>query len=685
MKSCFPTLSRPTFAFLVLLSRIWAAPETQTSPAVVDLNTPRDFPAIASAAQWQARAQEIREQVLVSCGLWPLPTRVPLKEKVFGRIERDGYSIEKVYFQTYPGFFLAGNLYRPSGRGAGPFPGILNPHGHWTEGRFADNADGSIAARCISFARQGMVAFSYDMVGYNDTHFAKPAANLPGYNTHRQFATNEVNQLWSVSLMGLQTWNSIRALDFLESLPDVDRHRLACTGESGGGTQTFMLGAVDSRLAAQAPIVMVSHTMQGGCLCENAPGLRVRYSNMEIAAAPAPRPQLLVAASGDWTKDTLTVEGPAIGHIYQLLNAPDNFHYARFDFGHNYNQTSRETVYGWFDKWLLKQASSAPVKEAPYQKEPNAALRVWSDEERAPEAVSQEAFIASLIESHRTQWNSLVPHSPATYDQFKWFMLPAWRHTLQVDWPERATQIVWKAIPTARTCVSANLELAQPGEPPRLGLVYFGPPANARKRADRVVVLVDAAGTAPYVSAAGEPQGLAGRLVQQGCSVLLLKPPGSASAPSPFGEFFTTYNRTELQARVGELLTACAQAYTLGAGPGRRSRVVLCGLGRAGLWALLAAPAADATLADSAQLNENSDESLLAPDLFCPGLRIIGGFEGAAMLAAPKPLLVCNTGANFSGADVSSAYQALGAGAKFRRETRPLSETETLNWIMRVK
>ena len=158
-----------------------------------------------------------------------------------------------------------------------------------------------------------MIAFSYDMVGYNDTFFPEYGA-VPAEKHdlgHRQFATNQVNLLWNVSLMGLQTWDSIRAVDFLESLPDADRTRLACTGESGGGTQTFMLGAVEDRLAAQAPVVMVSHTMQGGCLCENAPGLRVEFSNMEIAAAAAPRRQILVAATGDWTKDTLTVEGPA--------------------------------------------------------------------------------------------------------------------------------------------------------------------------------------------------------------------------------------------------------------------------------------------------------------------------------------------------------------------------------------
>src|ERR1035441_10129862 len=116
--------------------------------------------------------------------------------------------------------------------------------------------------------------------------------------------------------MGLQTWDSVRALDFLASLPAVDRTRLACTGESGGGTQPFMLGAGEDRLATQAPEVRGSHTRQGGCLCEHAPGLRVEYSNMEIAAAAAPRPQILIAATGDWTRDTLTVEGPAIEHIY---------------------------------------------------------------------------------------------------------------------------------------------------------------------------------------------------------------------------------------------------------------------------------------------------------------------------------------------------------------------------------
>ena len=348
----------PIRVHLAIAASLLLSPQLSAEP--VTLNTPRKFPPIDSRGEWQSCAQDIREQILVSCGLRPMPEKVPLDAKVFGKIERDGYSVEKVYFKTYPGFYLAGNLYRPLGKGSGPFPAILNPHGHWDKGRLADEEAGSIPARCISFARQGMIAFSYDMVGYNDTRFAGDE------NTHRKYGTSRTDQLWSINAMGLQLWNSIRALDFLESLPEVDRKRLACTGESGGGTQTFVLGAVDDRLAAQVPVVMVSHSMQGGCNCENAPGLRVKYSNMEIAAAAAPRPQLVVGATGDWTKTTMEIEGPAIAGIYKLLNEEDRFKYARFDFGHNYNKTTREAVYDWLGNRLLENPDPASLKERPY-------------------------------------------------------------------------------------------------------------------------------------------------------------------------------------------------------------------------------------------------------------------------------------------------------------------------------
>ena len=188
-----------SMAFVVLFTSLafgsepGKLPESDTrAKEVRTLDTPRQFPEVTTRAAWEKRAKEIREQALVSCGLWPIPEKDWQNVKIFDRVERDGYSIEKVQIQTLRcDFYLAGNLYRPLGKGTGPFPGVLNPHGHWKEGRMANTPLGSIAARCISFARQGMVAFSYDMVGYNDTA-----------QVNHKFASDPTNQLWNISLMG---------------------------------------------------------------------------------------------------------------------------------------------------------------------------------------------------------------------------------------------------------------------------------------------------------------------------------------------------------------------------------------------------------------------------------------------------------------------------------------------------
>ena len=677
------------FVFFVYLGQPVLSAEPQPGrnekpPAVKDLNTPREFPKISSREQWQARAEEIREQILVSCGLWPMPEKTPLQPHIFGKIEREGYSVEKVYFQPLPGFYLAGNLYRPLGRGKGPFPAILNPHGHWEEGRLADNKDGSAAARCISFARQGMIAFSYDMVGYNDTFFPD-YGNVPAkqfYLCHRRFATNQVNLLWNISLMGLQTWDSIRALDFLESLPDADRKRLACTGESGGGTQTFMLGAVDDRLAAQAPVVMVSHSMQGGCLCENAPGLRVEYSNMEIAAAAAARPQILVAATGDWTKDTLTVEGPAIERIYQLLNAQDRFRYVRFDFDHNYNQTSREAVYEWFGKWLLKHPNPASLKEKAYQKEPDAALRVFPGGKLPPNALTEARLIESLKDLHRARWQSLMVRDESGLGEFKKLLQPAWRHTLQVEWPDSRVRSRAEKVRKSGEFTAATLSIDRSEGGASILASYWAPPGILTNPAPKVVVICSEKNAAALPDAEAKPAGLPLALLQRGLAVLVVDHFSTGAPPNQFTNFYTTYNRTELQERVRDLLTVCAAAGS-GADPqGPRSfGVILWGTGRAGLWALLAAPAAGAVVADCDELDLASDEALLAPDLFCPGIRTIGGFEGGALLAAPHPLLMHNTGENFPTDALRSAYRAMGASDELRVVAAALPDEELVRWI----
>jgi dienelactone hydrolase len=638
------------------------------------LNTLRTFPEIESKGAWERRAREIREQILVSCGLWPLPEKTPLRAHVFAKTERDGYSVEKVYFQTYPGFYLAGNLYRPLGKGNGPFPGVLNPHGHWKEGRLADTPLGSIAARCINFARQGMVAFSYDMVGYNDTA-----------QVNHRFASDPTNQLWNISLMGLQTWNSIRALDFLESLPEVDKSRLACTGESGGGTQTFMLGAIDNRLAAQAPIVMVSHSMQGGCQCENCPGLRVDYSNMEIAAVPAPRPQILVAATGDWTKMTMEVEGPSIQKIYRLLKAEDNLRFVIFDFDHNYNRTSREAVYAWFGQWLLPASNPASLKEMTYQKEPDEALRVWPDGKLPEDALPEPRLIDALIKLAQEQWESLKPKDTRSFENFKRTMLPAWRHTLQVEFPEKGLLVEAADVKKAGAYSISSLHLGRAGKGDRIPAMLITPENDSYRY---MVVLAHPDGKSAYLDAAQMPKGLCKLFLDHRYATLLLdtfltgelQNEKAAQARKPFTNFFSTYNRTDLQERVQDLLTACAFAQTHGKG----RRVILCGTGRAGLWSLLAAPAADVTVADCDQLDLTSDRALMEPDLFSPGLRRLGAFAGAASLAAPNPILVHNTGRSFSTEWLSNTYAALQA-KEYRQDSERMPDDAIVRWVAELK
>ena len=580
------------------------------------LNTLREFPEITSRGAWENRAREIREHVLVSCGLWPMPEKTPLNARISGRIERDGYSIENVYIETLPGFFLAGNLYRPLGQGSGRFPGILNPHGHWKEGRLVDNTLGSIAARCINFARRGMVAFSYDMVGYNDTAQVK-----------HTFASNPTNLLWNISLMGLQTWNSIRALDFLTSLPDVDKKRLACTGESGGGTQTFMLGAIDDRLTAQAPIVMVSHSMQGGCLCENAPGLRVDYSNMEIAAVPAPRPQILVACTKDWTKNTMTVEGPAIASIYKLFGAEDKVRFNIFDYEHNYNQTTREAVYAWFNAHLLKKPDAPSDPEMTYAKETNDVLRVFPDGALPDGALSEEQLVASLI--RRAQEPKLDKAALKTL----------WKHTLLVETPEDL--MVEVAGQESKRTNQTAVYIGRPGKGDRLPVVMITPPKDALRY---LAVLAHPDGKSAYLNSNGEVKGLAKTLLDQRISVVVmdtfltgeLSNPEVAAVRKPTANYFSTYNRTDLQERVQDLITTCAFAQTHNKG----RKIVLIGEGRAGIWAVLAAPAADSTIADVDGLDTASDEIFLAPDLFVPGMRRLRPFEAMVSLIAPKPLRI---------------------------------------------
>lgn len=332
-------------------------------------------------ASWETRAAMIRKGIRDGMKLPEKPRFAPLQPTRHSLRKMNGYTVENVAFESVPGFFVTGNLYRPLNT-SGKTAGILCTHGHGADqnNRLMEYTQ----QRCATLARMGAVVFAYDMLGYGDSKQA--SHKLP-------------------ETLKLQTLNSIRALDFLTSLPNVDTSRIGVTGESGGGTQTFLLTALDSRVKVSAPVVMVSAHFFGGCTCESGMPIHKRpthqTSNVEIAALAAPRPLLLVSDGKDWTKNTPNVEFPYIQTIYGYYGAKDRVENVHLPTeGHDYGSNKRAAAYRFLAKTLKLNLTNV-LKEGQIDESPNTvldstALQVFNAEHPRPSraVVGDEAVMA---------------------------------------------------------------------------------------------------------------------------------------------------------------------------------------------------------------------------------------------------------------------------------------------------
>jgi len=410
------------------------------------------FAPARSPEEWKQRVEHIRRILCVTLGLWPMPTKSPLNPVIHGKIDQGDYTVEKVYFESIPGFYVTGNLYRPK-NGTGRRPGVLSPHGHFPGGRFQDvgrNAarrqivqgaerfeEGGrsfMQSRCVQLARMGCVVFHYDMIGYGDS------VQIPLNVAHRfsqlrvKFKEPPARGLYSASAelrlqnpMGLHTYNSIRALDFLASLPDVDPQRIAVTGGSGGGTQTFMLCAVDDRPLVSVPVVIVSTTRQGGCTCENISGLRIGTYNLEFTALHAPRPLLLISADDDTR--TMPERGfPELKQHYRVLGAEQNVsHVALLQFPHNYNYVSRAAMYHWLNRHL-DLGFEEPILERPYKRLGREELSVWDVQHPRPEGSPdfEHRLLEWLTDDAERQITALAPRDDKSLKRYRQVVGGAW-------------------------------------------------------------------------------------------------------------------------------------------------------------------------------------------------------------------------------------------------------------------
>src|SRR4051794_20535152 len=255
----------------------------------------------------------------------------------------------------------------------------------------------------------GCVVFHYDMVGVADSKAL----------SHTDAFLDVGSLLRLQSSMGLQTWNSLRALDFVLGLPDVDATRVGVTGASGGGTQTFILAALDDRVTAAFPAVMVGTAMQGGCVCENAPYLRIGTGNVEIAGLFAPKP-LAMSGARDWTIDIESKGLPELKALYKLYGADDRVLAKTFkQFGHNYNQVSREVMYNWFNKHL-KLGQPEPVAERPFEPIPPKELSVFDKDHPLPQdATDVKGLRRYLTDLAERQLVALMPKDAKALAEFR--------------------------------------------------------------------------------------------------------------------------------------------------------------------------------------------------------------------------------------------------------------------------
>ena len=361
------------------------------------------FTPVQDKAAWESRSEEIRQRVLLASGLWPMPERTLLNTMIHGRIEREDYIIDKVFFESLPGHFVTGNLYLPKNHGD-KIPAVLCPHGHWPDGRFMDDqknvakqiasgaekfengARSPLQARCVQLARMGCAVFFYDMLGYADS---VQFCDASGKALHRHGVLEKgfLSPEAELNLCGyfpLQIWNGERALDFLTSLPFVDQSRVGCTGASGGGTQTLILSGIDQRIKAAFPCVMTSTAMQGGCTCENSSYLRIHQGNVDIAALTAPRP-LGMTAADDWTKELEQKGFPELKNLYTMLGVPERVEaHFNLQFPHNFNAVSRGQMYHFFNQYFALGLSETALEERDFKLSNKDELSVWDEKHPAP-------------------------------------------------------------------------------------------------------------------------------------------------------------------------------------------------------------------------------------------------------------------------------------------------------------
>jgi dienelactone hydrolase/pimeloyl-ACP methyl ester carboxylesterase len=313
--------------------------------AVAMLKTPADI---------EKRQQELRAKFIESIG--GFPEKTPLNPRVVGTEKRDGYRIEKVIFESRPNHHVTATLYLPEGKP--PYPGVINPIGHSTNGKAAD----SIQRGCILLAKNGIAALAYDPIGQGERRqLIEEAKGGLGGGTNEHTMTGVGALLVGRQTASYRIWDGIRSLDYLAGRPEIDPKRLGCTGCSGGGTLTSYLMALDDRILCAAPSCYITTleklfaTIGPQDAEQNITGqVAFGMEHADYLTLHAPKPTLLLTA----TRDFFNIDGAwttfrEAKRIYGVLGHGERVDLFEYDTGHGFPKPQREAMVRWMRRWLL--------------------------------------------------------------------------------------------------------------------------------------------------------------------------------------------------------------------------------------------------------------------------------------------------------------------------------------------
>ncbi|MEX2286032.1 MAG: alpha/beta hydrolase family protein [Planctomycetaceae bacterium] len=359
--------------------------------------------------EWIKRKESLRAQLQRSWGDFP-KERCPLEPRTLGELKRDGYRVEKIVLQTRPGIEMTANAYVPDG--GGKRAAVLCVHGHWRGAK----QDPVPQARCIGLAKLGFFVLVVDAFGAGERGLSK---RLGEYHGEMVAATLFPTGL---ALAGLQVYENMRAVDYLQSRPEVDGTRIGITGASGGGNQTMYAGAYDERFRCVVPTCSVgtyqSYLTAACCMCELVPSAVTYTEEWGLLSMVAPRGLMVISATQDSFQFSVGEARKSLAptrQVFELFGKPANVAHAVFESKHDYNQAMREAMYGWMTLHLKEEGDGKPISEPPIAVEDPESLRCYPGTSRPETFVTLPQFAAAQgreilarrkLPDHREHWDS---------------------------------------------------------------------------------------------------------------------------------------------------------------------------------------------------------------------------------------------------------------------------------------